>query len=300
MTIRHMRIFAEVYQTENITKAAENLHMTQPAVSRAIQEMEQYYGVKLFERMNRRLYVTECGKNLYSHAVPILDLFDQTEQELRDWDRLGKLRVGASISIGNFLLPELAVSFREIDPEIRLQVSISNSRDVQLALLQNQLDVGLIEGAVTEEGLHEEIFQQDRLLLIAGRNHPLLKKESVQLADLEGYDLLLREKGSAGRDYLDHVFAVHGLSLAPLWESTSTQALIRAVRMGLGITILPEMLVRDAVERGEVSSCPIEDEPLVRGNFLVWHKDKYLSRAMQDFIRLCKEVAAAQSGGGGG
>lgn len=289
MTIRHMRIFAEVCQTENITKAAENLYMTQPAVSRAVRELEEYYGVKLFERMNRRLYVTECGKNLYRHVIPILDLYDQTEQELKDWDRFGKLRAGASISIGNFLLPELAASFREIYPDIRLQVSISNSHDVQMALLQNSLDVGLIEGVVTEEDLHAEVFQQDRLLLIAGRDHPLRNKESVKLADLEEYNLLLREKGSAGRDFLDHVFAVRGLPLSPLWESTSTQALIRAVQMGIGISVLPEMLVRDAIDRGEVYSCSIEDEPFVRDNFLVWHKDKYLSKALQDFIRLCRE-----------
>ena len=287
MTIRHMRIFAEVYQTENITKAAENLHMTQPAVSRAIQELEQYYGVKLFERMNRRLYVTECGKNYYSHVISILDLFDQTEQELREWDTQGKLRVGTSISIGTMLLPELTVSFRQMYPEIRVQASVSNSRTVQLALLQNELDVGLVEGVVTERDLHVEIFQQDRLLLIVGRDHPLRKKESVKLADLEQYDLLLREEGSAGRDFLDHVFAVRGLPLAPLWESTSTQALIQAVRMGIGISVLPEMLVRDAIDRGEVFGCPIDDEPLVRDNFLVWHKDKYLSKALQDFIRLC-------------
>ena len=289
MTIRHMRIFVEVCQTENITKAAENLYMTQPAVSRAVRELEEYYGVKLFERMNRRLYVTECGKNLYRHVIPILDLYDQTEQELKDWDRFGKLRAGASISIGNFLLPKLAASFREIYPDIRLQVSISNSHDVQMALLQNSLDVGLIEGVVTEEDLHAEVFQQDRLLLIAGRDHPLRNKESVKLADLEEYNLLLREKGSAGRDFLDHVFAVRGLPLTPLWESTSTQALIRAVQMGIGISILPEALVRDAADRDEVFVCPVEDEPFVRDNFLVWHKDKYLSKALQDFIRLCRE-----------
>ena len=100
-----MKIFIAVYNALSITKAAQALHMTQPAVSRAIQEMEQFYGICLFERMNRKIYVTESAKELYSYAVHIVDTFDSMEQEMKNWDELGVLRIGSTITLGNFFLP---------------------------------------------------------------------------------------------------------------------------------------------------------------------------------------------------
>ena len=292
MTIRHMRIFAEVYRTENITQAAGQLHMTQPAVSRAIQELEQYYGVQLFERMNRRLYVTEAARSFYGHATHILETFDLMERELKDWEELGRLRIGSSISIGSRMLPGLIAEFESMYPKIKVSVSISNSHAVQQAVVRNDLDLGLVEGSVTEEDLCAEAFQQDRMLLIMHPEHPLLKKEKIRLEDLQEYDLLLREPGSAGRDYLDHLFAVHEISVTPLWESTSTRALLHAVAAGIGISILPEMLVSEVIESGEVCSAPLEGEPLIREHYLVRHKNKFITPALKDLMRLCREAGA--------
>ena len=294
MTIRHMRIFAEVYRTENVTQAAGQLHMTQPAVSRAIQELEQYYGVQLFERMNRRLYVTEAARSFYGHAMHILETFDLMEQELRDWEELGKLRIGSSISIGSRILPGLITEFNKMYPKIKVSVLISNSQAVQQAVVRNDLDLGLVEGSVTEEDLCAEAFQRDKLLLIMHREHPLLEKEKIRLEDLQEYDLLLREPGSAVRDYLDHLFAVHEMSVTPLWESTSTQALLGAVQKGIGISILPEMLVRDALDAGEICSAPLFGESLIRDHHLVRHKNKFLTPALEDFMQLCREAGAGE------
>ncbi len=113
MTIRHMKIFVSVYQAQSITRAAEQLHMTQPAVSRAIQELEHYYGVCLFERIGRRICSTESAARLYAQALHIIETLDSMEKGLRDWDEFGVLRVGATITLGNFLLPELAARFQQ-------------------------------------------------------------------------------------------------------------------------------------------------------------------------------------------
>lgn len=290
MTIRHMRIFLEVYRTENITQAAKLLHMTQPAVSRSILELEHYYGVCLFERINRRLYITECGRNFYNHALHILETFDLMEKELKDWDNIGSLRIGSSISLGNFLLPELVCAFKAEHPHVKIQTSIANSTTIQNALLNNQLDVALLEGDINNSSLHAEPFRQDHMILIVCPNHPLLEKSSVLLEDLTSYDLLTREPGSAGRTFLEHIFAIHQLPFIPIWESTSTQALIKAVSKGIGVSILPEMLVQQDILNGTVCTCPIQDEEMVRKNYLLWHKNKYLSRTMQDFIKLCHKT----------
>ena len=120
MTLRHMRIFAEVYRTRNVTHAAQNLHMTQPAVTRAIQELEQHYGVRLFERLYRHLSPTEAAQRLYAQAVYLLDTFDHMEAAMRDWDSLGVVRVGATVTLGSTILPVLARRFAALYPGIEL------------------------------------------------------------------------------------------------------------------------------------------------------------------------------------
>lgn len=125
MTLRHMRIFAEVYRTRNVTHAAQNLHMTQPAVTRAIQELEQHYGVRLFERLYRHLSPTEAAQRLYAQAVYLLDTFDHMEAAMRDWDSLGVVRVGATVTLGSTILPVLARRFAALYPGIELQAKVA-------------------------------------------------------------------------------------------------------------------------------------------------------------------------------
>ena len=292
MTIRHLKIFIAVYQAQSVTRASEALHMTQPAVTRAVQEMERYYGARLFERMNRRLYATETAKALYSRALHITDSFDAMEKELRNRDGAGALRVGASITLGNFLLPGLAAAFQERRPGFKVYVSVSNAALLFQSLIHNRLDLALIEGEVSQPQLRWEPFARDRLILILPPRHPLLGKDRLRLKDVAGCPLLLREKGSVGRALVDHVFALNGLSAQPLWESASTQALVKAVGAGLGVSLLPEQLVRDDISAGKIAAREIEDAAFERTHAIVWHQDKYLTRAAQDFMDLCRHLGA--------
>ena len=291
MTVRHMKIFIQVYQTQSITRAAELLHMTQPAVTRAIQEIEHYYGVHLFERLNRRLYRTESGRMLYEHAIHIVDSFDRMEKGLRDWDEFGVLRVGGSITLGNVLLPGVTAAFRTRHPDLRVKVTVSNGEYLQECLLDNRLDLALIEGGMFQEPLHVEPLLQDRLVLIFPLHHELGRKEKIYLRDLAGYDLLLREPGSAGRSFVDQVFAARNIQVEPVWESASTQAIVKAVAAGLGISLLPRQLVLGDIRAGTVATRPVEDESLQRENFMVWHRNKFLTPSALDFLEECRRWA---------
>ena len=252
VTIRHIRIFLEVCRTMNVTRAAENLYMTQPAVSRSIHEIEQVYGVRLFERLNQRLYLTDSGRRMRAYAVHIVDTFDQMERELSDGDERGMLRIGASITLGNY-------------------------------------ELAMIEAPIEHRDLTGEPFSRDELVLILPPNHALLQKDRLTLADVAACDLLLREKGSSGRAFLDTVFEAHDLSVSPLWESASTEALVRAVAAGIGLSILPERLVRRALASGAVLTRPIEGASLVRTCHIVWHRNKYLSPSLKLLIGLIRE-----------
>ena len=180
--------------------------------------------------------------------------------------------------------------FQKQIPQIQVQVTVSNRRTLQKMLLNNQLDIALIEGGVDDSHLHGEAFGGDRLVLITPPYHPLLKKKDVTLLDLLAYPLLLREKNSSVRIFVEQLFAVEGLPpLNPHWESASTQAIVQAVSYGMGISLLPEPLVKRDILLGTVCTCSVVGADLCRQNYVVWDKHKFLTKATQEFIALCKK-----------
>ena len=297
MTIRHLKIFIQVYRLQNITRAARELNLTQPAVSRSILELEQHYGMRLFERLNHRLQPTEGGKRLYARAVHLLESFDLLEQEMKQWDETGVLRIGASVTLGNFLLPQAIAAFHARHPQLQLQCLVANGAQLQQALLENRLDLALIEGGVSTCDLIAEPLGTDRLMPVLPPGHPLCFKEEVDLEELLAHPLLLREPGSAGRTFFSHLFAVRGLSPVPALESISTQAIVQAVHTGLGISFLPEQLVMQDLMRGFVATCTVKGESFVRTNYIVYHKNKVLTSRLEELITLCRQLFLSTSEG---
>lgn len=287
MTLRHLRIFTAVFRHSSITKASAALHLAQPSVSVAIKELEGYYGVQLFDRLGRRIVPTEEGKVFYGYASHILAAFDEMETRVRNSDRLGVLRVGASITIGTCILPELARCCREEMPGLRLEVSVCNSAEVEAAVLDNRVDLGLIETSPSSPGCTALPFMEDALCAIAAPGHPLAGKGEVSLHSLAEYPLLMREKGSAGREILEAAFALRGIPLQPLWESASTQAIVRAAAVGLGVAVLPRLLVQRDLDEGLVAEIPLR-HPIRRQLHILWHKNKFLSDSIRAFIALCQ------------
>lgn len=291
MTLRHMRIFAEVYRTRNVTHAARNLHMTQPAVTRAIQELEQHYGVRLFERLYRHLSPTEAAQRLYAQAVYLLDTFDHMEAAMRDWDSLGVVRVGATVTLGSTILPVLARRFAALYPGIELQAKVANGSVLADALCENQLDLALLENSVSVPDLHTEPIGTDCLCAVLAPAHPLAQQAALTLQQLVGGPLLLREPGSTAREVLEHACAEQGLALHPAWESVSTAALVQAAAQQLGVAILPEQLAAADARTGLVCTRPIRDAAMTRRHVVAWHKEKYLTASMRRFISLCRSAA---------
>lgn len=287
MTLRHLRIFAAVYRTGTVTGAARDLHLTQPAVTRAVQELEQHYGVHLFERMRRRLSPTEQGRRLYNQAVHLLEAFDELENTLRDGDSLGLMRVGATVTLGSDLLPGLARQFGAIYPGIRLQVTVANGDTLAAALVENRLDLALLENRVAQPELCCRQFGADSLCAVLAPDHPLAARARLTLEQLAAAPLLVREAGSTARAVLEQALAGQGLSLCPAWESVSAEALVRAAAQGLGVAVLPEQLARRSARQGDVCLREITGAALLRRHVVAWHRDKYLTPAMERFMALC-------------
>lgn len=283
MTIRHLEIFVQVYREQSITRAAEKLYMTQPAVSVAIRELENHYDVALFERLGRRLYVTGEGQALYARAVQLLEEFRGLE---RDLGQSPSLRVGSSVTLGNFLLPRVAKEWQRRHPERPLQVTVANGGRLQQMLRDNQLDLAVIEGPVERGELQTRVLRQDRLVLVLPEGHPLSGLETIRLEQVLQSPLLVREEGSAGRRCLEQVLARRGLQAERRWESIDTQALVQAVRDGLGVALLPQELAEKA---SGVVVRTLEDEDFCRENVLAWHRHKRLSEALLELMELLEK-----------
>ena len=291
MTIRHLRIFRTVCDCGGVTAAAERLYLSQPAVSLAVKELEQHYGTRLFDRIGKKFYRTDAGERLYRAAVMMLSQFDEMEESLRDGDRLGVLRVGSSITIGTHLLPTLVRRFDALHKNVRVHVTINATQLIEGMLLQNELDFALVEGIVRSPHLLSEPFEDDRLVCVCPPQSPLAGGLLTPEA-FSAQTFLLRERGSGTRALFDAVLESAGLAACPIWESASTQALIRAVSEGLGVSVLPALFVRHALDAGLVASFKVPALSFARKFSIVRHKDKYQSAAAQAFMAL---VVAARS-----
>lgn len=289
MTLRHMKIFVSVYQNSSITRASEQLHIVQPSVSLAIKELENYYGICLFDRIGRRIYPTVSGREFYDYALHIVSLFDEMEKKIRDWDALGALRVGASITIGNFLLPQIIREFSRQNPDIQVTATIRNADTIEQYVLDNQIDFALTEGETSCKQIIQEQVLKDRFCLIAHPGHPLAQKQEAALEDLLPYPMLLREPGSASRDMVESLFLSRNQTIIPTWESASTQALVRGVANNLGISIIPYFLARQELEQGTVVEIPVRNLSLHRNFSIIYHHNKYLSHSAKMFLELCRD-----------
>lgn len=288
MTLRHMRIFVAVCTYNSITKAADSLFLAQPTVSLAIKEMEEYYGVSLFNRISHKLYLSETGKLFLSYATHIIELFDELDTKIKNWDTFGTLRIGASITTGTYLLPGLVSDFHKNHPQIKVQAAIKNSEELEKLILLNDLDFALIEGEIHNTQIKSEKMMEDELTLICGTNHPLSATGSIDICRLTEYDFILREKGSGTREFFDSTLLVHNLTIKPIWESVSTHAILNAVSCGLGLSLLPYIMVKPYLDAGRVKEIKINDASLVRPFYIIYHCNKFLSDSAKDFMALCK------------
>ena len=207
---------------------------------------------------------------------------------MRNWDTLGAVRIGSTVTIGTYLLPALIRKFQAEFPELRVDVKVCKASQVEKSLLDNELDLGLMEAQPEHPDLCAVPFRQDELRAVVPPASALCERRSLTIQDLASYPFLMREPGSAGRKVLDAYLALHHMSIRPAWESVSTQAIVKAVAEGLGVAVLPQMLVERDAQEGNVVMLPFE-EPLVRTLHIVYHRRKYLSSNMQRFIALCRE-----------
>ena len=179
-------------------------------------------------------------------------------------------------------------------PTVQVKVVVSKSSDIQQKILDNRLDFALVEENVSADYLDKEYLATDYMRLILPKDHYLSGKKRIYMKDISQFPLLLREKGSATRTFLDHIFAIHEIEVNPTWESANPQALINAVSKGIGISILPEKLVQQDFEAGRIELRKLQDEELKRKAYVIWHRQKIMSDELKLLKELCKKIASGE------
>lgn len=294
MTLRHLRIFVEVCDRGGVTRAAEALHVSQPVVSTALSELEGYYGVRLFDRINQRLIITDEGRLLCLKAKEVLSAFDDFESLAREGGEHPTVRVGSSLTIAKDRLPALLARIGEKFPSVDLRIEVGATHDIEKRLADGNLDFALVEGRVTLPGIVAHPLYSDRLIAVCAADSDLPTRGDV--AWLASQRLLLREPGSASRDALDRLFAAAKLSPEPVMTSVSNSALMAACAAGFGIAVLPEGIAR-AQLGASLREIELTDADLTRGSFLIIHKNKRLGALQTELKDTCVKLLSSEPDG---
>ena len=258
-------------------------------MSVAIQEIEREYQLQLFERLSRRLYLTDAGQEFLEYAQRIASTFDDMDRQLKEKKDHETIRIGASITIGSRRMPEYVKQFQSCHPLAEVFVKVGFSRDLEKMLLVNELDLALVETPVHNKELEAEKYAADRLDLVMPATQGYEANLEMPLERFLQEDILLREKGSGARDIFDKAMEEHGAGpVVPLWEATSTTALLNAVQSGLGVTVLPHQMAEDAVNGGRVVRGSIRKIRMEQAFFIVYHQDKMRTPLMQDFMDIVR------------
>lgn len=292
MTIHHLIIFRTVCEEMGFTKAANKLYMTQPAVSHVIADLEKEAGTPLFERKGGRIALNGQGELLLQKAVRLLELYEDMEEGLKDLESSAVLRVGSSITIANFWLPSIVKVFQIECKETPLEIEVDSAVNTAARLFRGELDLAFIEGASYINGFENIPFSSYEVIPLCSPDYlkDIGKKQEdfINIEEFASMKLLLREKGSAIRDVLEGAFLHRELALIPYWTSVNSQALVRAAESGLGIAVLPDILVEQEIKEGTLVKVSVKDLYLKNVNHIIYHKSKYMTSSMKAMIEIVK------------
>ena len=282
MTIRHLKVFICVCKHESMSKAAEELFIAQPAVSKTISEIEQKYNVVLFERINKRLHLTEEGKKLLIKAKEVISAFESFEDEANSSSISPLVKIGASLTIGKQQIPSLIRKLKDKFNNVDFQISINQTSIIENKILNWNLDFAFIQGMPSNVNIASRFVGKSNLVATCGADYNI--PEKLTLKELCKYDLLLREDDGVSREFIDQVFARENIVVNPMIESVSNHALISAAVNNLGVALLPEPLIKSRLKSGKLKSVTITDHEFIRSSYLIYHKGKTFSDIKKTII----------------
>lgn len=288
-SFRQLEVFLAAAHFQNITRAAESLAMSQSAASSALKELENQFNIKLFDRVGKRLQLNELGRLYRPKVEAILAQADELEQAFSQHTEVGALKVGATLTIGNYLAVGVMAQYMNTPTRPRVSLEVANTSTIARRVKDFELDIGLIEGELQSEELDVIPWRGDELQVFCSPEHPLAGKKTLSDQDLREATWIMREPGSGTRQTFDR--GMHGLlpDLNILLELEHTEAIKRAVESNLGIGCLSRVCLADAFRRGALVPLEVpEHRHFDRQFYFILHKQKYRSAGIDQWMELCQ------------
>ena len=291
MNLHHLETFLAVAKHQNFSRAAEELYLSQSAVSIQIKQLEEEFGIPLFDRLGRATKKTIVGEIFEERALQILGIIREIYQSIEDVKGLerGHVAVGASFSPGIYILPKILGVYKQRYPQVKLDYEIADTQQIEQMVLRNQLDFGVVGGHLIEQDLNIEPYLTDQLILVVGANHPLAAESEVKLKTIQHMPFILRHKGSAARKVIEKAFEKRRLRLNSIIELQDPEAVKQMVIAGCGATIMSKEAVRKELADGELVHIRAKGLPLTRQLVIVSRRNKRLSVAAQALLKLLRE-----------
>lgn len=302
MTLEQLRIFLAVVEHLHFTRAAEELYITQPAVSAAIQSLEKEYNLKLFHRVGRRIEITDAGKLLKAEAQKILDQVELTKRGLQELTNLqrGELRIGSSLTIGNYWLPQRISEFKQQYPGITVNCILANAEEICEGTASGLFDLGLVTGEVKpalRHCLEQTVIDSDRLQIVVGRSHPWYERGEISLAELPQTDWVMRESGSGTQQMFEQALQEWGIDVADLNVVLilNTSEMIKAVvESGVGVAAISEMMIQKELQLATLRAIRVLGEQnnavvpleITQSVLLLKHRQRYRTKLVVAFEQM--------------
>jgi DNA-binding transcriptional LysR family regulator len=293
-TIRQLQIFSVAASHLSFARAAEKLHLTHAAISLQIKQLEEVSGTLLFERIGKRVFLTEAGDTLLAHARQILQSLKEADEALLNLKGLrgGRLAVGVA-STAEYFAPGLLAEFRKTQPDVRIRLSIDNRDTVSRLLIGNEVDLAIMGRPPAGLDATAVAFAPHPLVIVAATGHPMSQAGSISLEDLAGETLIVRETGSGTRSAMEEFFLEHAIKPRIGMEMGSNEAIKQAVIAGLGISFISQHTLGLELSAGRLCILKVEGTPVIRQWHLVRHKSKHLTPAFAAFWDFILEFAPA-------
>jgi DNA-binding transcriptional LysR family regulator len=298
MADRRLQVFHTVARLLSFTKAAETLHMTQPAVTFQVRQLEEYFNTRLFDRTHNRISLTEAGERVYGYADRIFDLYNDMENSVREMtgEIRGALTIGASTTIAEYMLPALLGDFGTRYPEVTIHLRVSNSDGIVSMVENNTIDLGVVEAPVGNKNLVVEVCRLDRLVAIVPPNHDLAERESVGIDELLEFPFICREEGSGTREVINEYLSQNcNTTLNISMELGSPEAVKGAVEAGMGVSVVSRATIQKELKLDTLRAVNLAPK-LERPFSFVHQKQKFRLRAMEELLDFARSYCEDHAG----
>jgi DNA-binding transcriptional LysR family regulator len=285
--LNQLKIFHVTAKAESFTRAAAALFLTQPGISKHIKDLEEHYGTKLFDRLGKKVALTRAGEILFAKTETIFNMIEQLKVEIDELQGLqsGFLKIGASMTIGVYVLPPVLAKFREAYPQVDISLDVAVNRQVAVNLLNNEIDIGFLGAPAADGRLISGPFLTDELVVIVPPSHPWARQDTIAPYDLTSQTFIMAKEGSGTRRIIEARLTDGGVTLKKIIEFGHTEAVKKAVESGLGVGILSRLAIAREEHLGLIKSLRLEGVDLTRTFFFAYRKDKYLSMVAKTFLQ---------------